>query len=82
MALSTFNVIVEEEIASFDESRWLLLGWLLELNEETISYFRESKDVKYIRAVLLTLMFLLKVNLILKKMFYYSKHVLIENLKF
>ncbi|XP_055304268.1 uncharacterized protein LOC129569458 [Sitodiplosis mosellana] len=54
------NLIMREDVSSFDESRWSLFGWILELNEECISAIKSSIDSKYIRAVLFTLRLLRK----------------------
>ncbi|XP_031628705.1 uncharacterized protein LOC116344351 [Contarinia nasturtii] len=55
------DLIVNENDARFNDQRWTLLQWLLDLEEETILQIRDELPVKcskLIRVVLLTLKFL------------------------
>lgn len=58
------NMIIQEHDDSFSESRWSLFQWLLGLDADTesISNIKRSFNDKYIRIVLFTLDFLLKVK--------------------
>ncbi|XP_055304272.1 uncharacterized protein LOC129569461 [Sitodiplosis mosellana] len=56
------ELLIAEQDKSFDQFRWALLQWLLDLSEETISKINGSK--KQLRVVLLTLNFLLSHQII------------------
>lgn len=58
------DLIVQEDDTSFDLNRWLLLHWLLGVDENEISKIRASGDSKFIRVATLTVMFLLSVGYI------------------
>lgn len=68
------ELIVQEDDTSFNSQRWLLLQWLLGVNEEKISEIRTSTQSKFIRVVSLTLEYLLSV----RKKCLHSKHKLFE----
>lgn len=67
MVLPTLKgLIVQEDDTSFDSDRWILLQWLLGVDENEISAIKESADSKFIRVVTLTVKFLLLVSVICK----------------
>lgn len=63
MALPSLkDLIVQEDDPTFGSERWMLLQWLLGVDEDEISEIRASEGSNFIRVASLTVKFLLSVS--------------------
>lgn len=56
-----FDIIFKNRERKFDEFRWALLEWAIDLDEGTVKKIQEKRNYQRFAAVIITLMYLVQV---------------------
>lgn len=56
-----FDIIFKSRERQFDEFRWSLLEWAVDLDEGTVKKIRDKRNYQRFAAVIITLMYLVQV---------------------